>query len=293
MRAPEETLSLGVGCRAATLVHRHRAIERAITAMRQHLAEPLSHRALARVALLSPHHFNRVFREVTGLPPLRFLYALRIQAAKRLLMTTRRSITDVCYDVGYNSLGTFISRFTRLVGQSPKRLRRLSDDPPRPALDLLCRSAARPPAALDGLGVRGRIEAPDSLAGPVVVGLFSEPIPRGRPAGCAVLPVGGEYHIAPVPDGVYYACAIALPRPPTPLHDLFMETAPRGRSGPVAVRDGRSAAPAGITLRPARPTDPPMLLSLPLVAEKLAAADRPTGGPQTRVPGPPNGANHP
>src|SRR6476619_1111248 len=75
-------------------------------------------------AYLSRFHFNRVCREITGLPPVRFHTALRIAAAKRLLLTTDMSVTEVSLEVGYQSLGTFTTHFHELVGVSPRTLRR-------------------------------------------------------------------------------------------------------------------------------------------------------------------------
>src|ERR1700760_4201675 len=104
------------GCRKYTIASRGRPAERVILSMRECLDEPISLSDMADIACLSPYHFNRVFHQVTGLPPTKFLYALRLSTAKRLLLTTSLSVTDVCFEVGYNSLGTFTTRFTQLVG---------------------------------------------------------------------------------------------------------------------------------------------------------------------------------
>jgi AraC-like DNA-binding protein len=241
--------------------------------MKHRLDEDVTHRELARVAHLSPHHFNRVFRQITGIPPLYFLYALRLEAAKQLLLNTRRSITDICLDVGYNSLGTFISRFTRLVGRSPRHLRQAEHGLPGSGELLRMFPAAQ--AESEHPPAWGTVHAPECFTGLILVGLFREPIPQGRPAGCAVLPAGGSFHIAFVPDGDYYICAVALPRSDKLPHQL-PETTPRGRSGPVAVRQGKPTAPVHVLLRPPQPTDPPILLSLPLLAEALGLSARGT-----------------
>jgi AraC-like DNA-binding protein len=237
--------------------------------MRQRLGEPMSHTSLARIALLSPFHFNRVFRQVTGIPPLQFLYALRIEAAKRLLVTTRRCITEICFDVGYNSLGTFTSRFTQLVGCSPRELRRLAAFPERFRLDLPCWPAGAP-ARQAGGAVHGQLTVHHSFDGRFFVALFPAPVPQGRPTGCAVLETGGPYHISSVPAGVYYACAVGVTHPFDPLHVLLGETALRGRSGPFVVRNGGTREGANIALRPVQLTDPPLLVSLPLLAAEAA-----------------------
>ena len=84
---------------------------------------------MARIAYLSPFYFNRIFRQLTGVPPRRFHTALRIDAAKRLLLTTDLSVTEMCLEVGYQSLGTFTTHFHELVGVSPRALRRLASEP--------------------------------------------------------------------------------------------------------------------------------------------------------------------
>lgn len=271
-----ETQAHGVRARPETTAHRVGAVRRVIAAMKERLGDELSHKDMARLAHLSPYHFNRVFREITGLPPLQFLYALRLDAAKRLLLTTRRSITDVCLDVGYNSLGTFISRFTHAVGRSPRHFRRLRDrsaeegqfGPPTPAHA----------TAVERTGlVRGTVSVsvpmPEVVRSLIFVGLFRKPIPEGQPAGCAVLSEAGEYRIGPVPDGLYYPCALALDGLADPLHYLLGDDALRGRTGPVWVSDGQVSGPTDIMLRAAEPTDPPILVALPLIAS--CAVDEP------------------
>src|SRR3954462_9968927 len=111
-----------------TRTARRQAVERVIQAMSTRLDEPLSVQDMAEIAFFSPFHFNRIFRDVTGIPPHKFQNALRLESAKRLLLTTRLSGTDVCFEVGYSSLGTFTTHFTRQVGLPPRHLRRPAED---------------------------------------------------------------------------------------------------------------------------------------------------------------------
>jgi AraC-like DNA-binding protein len=78
----------------------------------------------AAAAHLSPWHFLRLFREAFGETPHQFLTRLRIERARYLLTVTRRSVTDVCLDVGFSSLGSFSTLFSRRVGLSPAAFRR-------------------------------------------------------------------------------------------------------------------------------------------------------------------------
>ncbi|MFJ6837243.1 helix-turn-helix domain-containing protein [Streptomyces sp. NPDC091209] len=95
--------------------------------MRERYGELLALARIAESALLSRFHFTRLFKEETGLTPGRFLAAVRIHEAERLIGKTSMSITEVSYAVGYNSLGSF-TNFTASVGVSPSRFRRLARD---------------------------------------------------------------------------------------------------------------------------------------------------------------------
>lgn len=86
-------------------------------------ASPLDVAALARVALMSPGHFSRSFRAAFGETPYSYLMTRRIERAKALLRRGDLSVTDVCFAVGCTSLGSFSSRFTELVGESPSAYR--------------------------------------------------------------------------------------------------------------------------------------------------------------------------
>ena len=91
---------------------------RARDRMDRHYAEPLDIPALARVAGCSDAHFIRTFRAVFGETPHRYLQRRRVERAMALLRGNR-SVTDVCFEVGFNSLGTFSRTFAAIVGVSP------------------------------------------------------------------------------------------------------------------------------------------------------------------------------
>jgi AraC-like DNA-binding protein len=78
----------------------------------------------ARQAYLSPFYFNRLFAEAFGETPHEFVTRLRIARAKRLLLADRGTVTDICFDVGYESPGSFSTRFRTLTGLSPAAFRR-------------------------------------------------------------------------------------------------------------------------------------------------------------------------
>src|SRR5947208_14188411 len=104
--------------------HMDNAVERAIEFIWQRYSEPLS---LTEIAFpLSRSYFARLFRDVTGITPGRFLAAIRIHQAKCLLLSTSTTVTDISFAVGYNSLGSFTTYFSNSVGVPPGRFRRLS-----------------------------------------------------------------------------------------------------------------------------------------------------------------------
>src|SRR5262245_9518609 len=86
-------------------------------------AEPLDVRAIAAVAYVSPAHFSRCFRQVFGETPHRYLQRRRVERSMFLLRETDRSVTDICFDVGFSSLGTFSRTFRDIVGETPSAYR--------------------------------------------------------------------------------------------------------------------------------------------------------------------------
>lgn len=98
-------------------------LRRARDRMDRDHAEPLDVPALARTAYMSPGHFSRSFRAAYGETPYSYLMTRRIERAKVLLRRGDLSVTEVCLAVGCTSLGSFSSRFTELVGESPTAYR--------------------------------------------------------------------------------------------------------------------------------------------------------------------------
>jgi AraC-like DNA-binding protein len=87
-------------------------------------AEPLDLGALARTAGISKYHFHRLFTATYGLTPAAYLSQRRIERAQDLLRATNLSVTEVCHNVGFSSLGSFSARFRAVVGESPREFQR-------------------------------------------------------------------------------------------------------------------------------------------------------------------------
>jgi AraC-like DNA-binding protein len=85
--------------------------------------EPLGVDDLARAARLSRAHFSREFRRAFGEPPHSYLLTRRLERAAALLRTTDRSVADICFSVGLQSVGSFTTSFTRTYRMSPTAYR--------------------------------------------------------------------------------------------------------------------------------------------------------------------------
>ena len=99
--------------------------------------EPLDLERLARRAGCSRYHFLRAFAETYGQTPGRYLTHRRIERAKDLLRTANLTVTEICLLVGFTSLGSFSTRFTKIVGRSPTAYREAAGPPPVPGCFVL------------------------------------------------------------------------------------------------------------------------------------------------------------
>jgi AraC-like DNA-binding protein len=135
---------------------RNRRMLRARDAMDRTFAEPLCVPRLARIAEVSEAHFIRTFRATFGETPHRYLQRRRIERAMFLLRSTGRSVTDVCLDVGFNSLGTFSRTFQAVVGESPTAFRERGRMPAVPTCFLM--AWARPSSFGEARPIRATLE---------------------------------------------------------------------------------------------------------------------------------------
>jgi AraC family transcriptional regulator len=251
-------------------------VESAIARIWESYGEPLSLSDIAKSAILSRFHFCRVFTEATGVSPGRYLSAVRIYQAKRLLASTSLSVTEISLAIGYNSLGSFTNRFTQSVGASPTRFRRMwgegihAEPDPAPAEQVMTRSTS------NGT-VTGLVELPaEYLAARVYLGAFETPIIQRRPPSSMIIDTRSarpaSYRLANIPPGEWFIRAVAEadsadPEPWTRRSLLV------GGQGSVIVTAG-TVSEVNITLRARRPTDLPILFAVPdLERWELGRAD--------------------
>jgi AraC-like DNA-binding protein len=110
----------------------NRRMLRARDAMDRAYAQPLDVAALARLVHVSEAHFIRTFRATFGETPHRYLQRRRVERAMFLLRATELTVTEICLEVGFVSLGTFSRTFSEIVGQPPSAFRRRGAPPAVP-----------------------------------------------------------------------------------------------------------------------------------------------------------------
>jgi AraC family transcriptional regulator len=237
------------------------AVERVIKSMYDNLGEQLTIDDMARTALFSKFHFSRIFRQATGVSPARFLSAIRLQAAKRLLISTQLTVADISNMVGYSSVGTFSSRFKSSVGVAPTLYRQSGGYRTQIPTD-----DRRNGWGTSSMTVHGDVLPPaEGKAGLVFIGLFPEPIPQGLPIRCAVLGEPGPYQLEDVPQGTWYVLAhSSAPGDDSVLPDPLSDEQSSwvGVNGPLVVGTGPTVNPVDLQLRPMQVTDPPVLIAL-------------------------------
>ena len=208
---------------------------------------------------MSRFHFCRIFANATGVTPGRFLSAIRIYEAKRMLLNTAMNVTDITFAAGFNSLGSFSNHFTDSVGFSPGRFRRIA------RTGRLGQQWTRMGSSGAGSMVTGMITFPKGFAGTrVFLGAFDTPIVQRQPAAAIVVepPDTSEsmsFRLAGVPQGRWHLRAVAVADSSDP-EPWARRTQLIGGCGLSVIADDRCAP---IELRPKRPTDLPILLALP------------------------------
>jgi AraC-like DNA-binding protein len=257
---------------STTRLH-YESVKRAIAAMRGQMGQPMSLRSLAKIGFASPYHFTRTFRSVTGLPPLHFLSALRLDAARTLLLHTRSKVIDICYDVGYSSVGTFTRRFTGSFSISPLQFRALAQSPRDviPNHEIL---PERHGTFGTGLSFSGRVMAPDGFKGVICVGLFATPIPQSKPLACTIAAPDGDYQMQDVPLGKSFLFALGMELPIQARDCFCHDSVLRAGGQAIHISEDDVSGDTDLILRAPLPTDPPILLFLADLMQKAKSGRR-------------------
>lgn len=187
----------------------HPAVLRSVVAvMRAGATDGMSTLDAADHAGYSPYHFNRLFSASMQVSPGQYLTGLRIEAAKRLLLSDTDSIIEIGAAVGFDSLSSFARRFRVMVGTSPGAFRRLADTVAETTIRPFHLGDPRQAAVV----VRPRLpaEAWPGRAVALWVGWFPKPAPFGLPAG-GVLTTSDDEVVLPLSPGNPWLLSFAVP----------------------------------------------------------------------------------
>lgn len=262
------------------------SVREAASEIHKRFSGPITLNDIASKVFVSPFHLSRVFTQDIGVPPGRYLTAVRMFEAKKLLVTSSMTVCDIVYSIGYNSVGTFTSRFRRTVGMSPRQYRcpdverllvaasnRYSRMPSLGELSCSLRQVtASCPTALTGT-LRGVVELPHHSPGTnVLVGVYREAIPQQTPVAHLVLPAqrSTRFTLSGVPVGQWTVMAIAMPAGTSANCAGVLVGSPPGRVTVNAHTDARTQ----FTMRHLSSTDAPIAVTL---------ARTPVAGPQLGV----------
>ena len=228
------------------------AVDQAVEAMRADLFCGSGIADIATRTFYSKFHFTREFSRLVGTTPRRFLAALRMERASTILLTTDLSIADAGTMVGYSSVGTFSTRFSALVGMAPRQWRGCGGR--APALGDVVGAAS---GQLQGVVELG--DAARSAECDIFVGAFEDTVVQGPPVAAARLDGPGSFHLAGVPAGEWTVVVLARVAHAVPggVHVEWLRTSARM----TAYADRHTLPlPTRLRPRPARPSDPPVLL---------------------------------
>ena len=242
-------------------------VRQAVTTIRERYEEPLSLDDLARAATMSKFHFLRTFRNVTGVTPIRFVSAVRINEAKRLLSATQAPVAEISVQVGYGSLRTFTRRFTECVGMSPTSYRRMSQGVIEDMIE-----DGHPWNPGHQLGsLSGTVRSTRDTISPVFVGVFETRVPRGRPVVSTIIAEPGPWRLPHVPAGTWHLLVAATAAAPPAGTDPAERPLLVATANSVRVLAGMPAR-VDVTLRPLDWLYPPLMVALPGVEAQQVAA---------------------
>jgi AraC-like DNA-binding protein len=248
------------------------SVQEVIQVMRQNPGAPLDLSAMAEIAAMSRYHFGRVFKEMTTVSPVNFLAAIRMQEAKRLLLETDLPVTTICYEVGYNSQGTFTRLFKQSVGVSPNTFRKWKQECVEGSIHkLIARHLEHPARGQSPWTVKGSIRAPERFHGVIFVGLFSSSIPNQRPLSGLLVHKPGcfDFPTSCIPQRAYLLAAgfptnTSYSRYLLPSSDDILVGSSPCSFDSVS---GVLKPDADLTLHPHTPFDVPILIALPLLLQ--------------------------
>lgn len=245
------------------IAEEHRRLVERMACLMRTSDEPMTINDLAETAGLSPFYFTRIFRQNAGIPPGEFQAALRFERAKEMLLTSPASITEICFEVGYGSLGTFSSRFKNLVGVGPAEFRNLPEVVSGLDFSHEINNSATGTAE-SRAQIRGELLLPEGMEASVYIGIFPDRIAASRPVKGMMVPDSREFVLPEIPVGEWRLLAAAVPRSSDPFVQLLpTQHSLTASGGPITVRTGSERFYRTLEFLPPSPIAPPVLTALP------------------------------
>lgn len=230
------------------------AVEQAIDEMAENLWCDNGIEGLAANSFYSKFHFTREFSRLTGTTARRYLAALRMHRAKELLRNTDLGVAHVSSFVGYSSVGTFSTRFSQLVGTSPRAWRKNPD-------------LIAPISPLTGTGaatIRGSVRLNDQATEwptDIFIAAFEDSTVQGVPAACTRMQTAGGFELRGLAPGDWTVTAVVSTQFPTAEGGIQTEVL-RDRAIVRCFTDTTtSSLPVRLTPRATTNLDPPIILS--------------------------------
>ncbi|WP_425100859.1 helix-turn-helix domain-containing protein [Tropicibacter sp. S64] len=212
----------------------------------------------AEYAGLGKYRLTDAFRTLTGIPPMTFHNAEKLELAKRLLVFEEMSVTDTCFDIGFESLGSFISKFTTQVGIPPGKYARTMKETGFAELFVLALAHGLKDGAEGAAQARLRFERPVWSGAPgVIAAIFRKPIPSGMPTVWRFIHALGTGTSVPL-QTKGYCLAASLPLRPAMADLINLKPALIGRA---ELRPG--VAETRIAMVEPTVFDPPVTLAVP------------------------------
>lgn len=219
---------------------------------------------------LSKYRLISEFRKLTGVPPMTFHNLLKIERAKELLVHKGFSATETCFECGFESLGSFVTKFTNFVGISPGRYQKAMSD--LGAMSVYYQILRHELGFGEGGKRSTKIKFSNrgNISNPIVVGCFDRPMPVGRPNSWRFVPPFLKRTSLELMGR--HVLAVSLP--------IFQKTSDMVRFTPPrigsAVLDGAETT-VSVEMRTPTVYDPPITLAIPailcLVAPEITKLD--------------------
>jgi hypothetical protein len=197
---------------------------------------------------------------------------MRLARARDLVLSTTASVTAICLDVGYTSLGTFTRRFTVSVGASPVQLRRFSVSRNEPTMDIQPVVASRLRSSGADVVIHCRGGADDAR---IFVGAFPSPVPSGRPSACTTSTGITSVVLRDVLPGSHYILAVAGPANSIASGFADVEVLVGIAHPAPVVIENRCTQEVVVQFRPVEVTDPPIVSFLPLLFHESCKRSHP------------------